>query len=237
MSNDASPANAAPAQAPAQAARQHTFLPSPSQLALVYEEEGGKVSSAGLAKARGTGRPRGARNKRTEKIAKYFVHKFGDPIDIAGGIITTPLEVLVATIRQADQGDRLEEIERLERVVDKLAANPAMADGEVSKLYGQLMNFMSRKEVGAMEVAEWWRKIFQDAFTYVHGRQPTSIEIAERKDAVLIVPGINAPEDVSQVDLAAAIERRGLDALDFDNMKLADEPQDAEFVDVEGDGA
>ncbi len=136
-------------------------------------------------------------------------------------------------IPQADQGDRAEELDRLERLADKLSSR--LEDGDVSKLYRQLMKFMSRKEVGAMEVAEWWRKIFADAFTYVHGRQPTSIEIAERKDAVLIIPGINAPTDVSQADLAAAIERRGLAALDFEGMKLVD---DAEFDDVveEGEG-
>lgn len=234
VSTDAPAASEAPASPPAQQQpRQHTFLPSPSQLALVYEEEGGKVSSAGLAKARGVGRPAGARNKRSEKIAKYFVHKFGDPVDIAGGIITTPLEVLVATIRQADQGDRGEELDRLEALVERLANNPATDQKAIDKLYRQLMRFMSRKEVGAMEVAEWWRKIFADAFTYVHGRQPTSIEVAERKDAVLIIPGINAPTDVSQVDIAAAIERRGLDALDFEGMKLADEPEDADFEEVD----
>lgn len=211
--------------------RQHTFLPSPGQLALAYAEDGGKVTSAGLERARGAGRPVGARNKRTEKIAKYFVHKYGDPIDIAGGIITTPLEVLVATIRQADQGDRADELDRLERLADKLATR--LEDGDVSKLYRKLMQFMSRKEVGAMEVAEWWRKIFADAFTYVHGRQPTSVEIAERKDAVLIIPGINAPTDISQVDLAAAIEQRGLGALDFEGMKLI---EDGEFEDAEGEG-
>lgn len=208
--------------------RQHTFLPSPGQLALAYAEDGGKVTSAGLERARGAGRPAGAKNKRTEKLAKYFVHKYGDPIDIAGGIITTPLEVLVATIRQADQGDRSEELDRLERLADKLATR--LEDGDVSKLYRRLMQFMSRKEVGAMEVAEWWRKIYADAFTYVHGRQPTSIEVAERKDAVLIIPGINAPTDISQSDLAAVIEQRGLGALDFAGMKLVD---DAEFEDAE----
>lgn len=217
--------------APPAAPRQHSFLPSPGQLALAYAEDGGKVTAAGLERARGAGRPAGARNKRTEKIAKYFVHKYGDPIDIAGQIITTPLEVLVATIRQADQGDRSEELDRLEALVDRLSANPNVDQKSIDKLYRKLMSFMSRGEIDAMQVAEWWRKIFADAFTYVHGRQPTSIEIAERKDAVLIIPGINAPMDVSQVDLAAAIEQRGLAALDFEGMKLVD---DAEFDDGEG---
>lgn len=210
-------------------ARQHTFLPSPSQLALAYEEGAGQITSAGLAGARGVGRPPNSRNKRTQKVARYFVQKYGDPIDIAGGIITTPLEVLVATIRQADQGDRGEELDRLERLVEKLALRSD--EVEARKLYRKLMTYMSRKEVGAMEVAEWWRKIFADAFTYVHGRQPTSIEVAERKDAVLIIPGINAPADVDQQDIAAAIEKRGLGALDFANMKLV---EDGEFEEVEG---
>lgn len=210
------------------APRQHTFLPSPGQLALAYAEDGGQLTSAGLERARGAGRPAGAKNKRTEKVAKYFVHKYGDPIDIAGGIITTPLEVLVATIRQADQGNRSEELDRLERLADKMAVH--LEKGDASKLYRKLMQYMSRREIDAMEVAEWWRKIFVDAFTYVHGRQPTSIEVAERKDAVLIIPGINAPTDVSQVDLAAAIEKRGLAALDFAGMKLV---EDGEYEDAE----
>ena len=219
-----------PAPAPA-APRQHSFLPSPGQLALAYAEDGGKVTAAGLERARGAGRPAGARNKRTEKIARYFVHKYGDPIDIAGQIITTPLEVLVATIRQADQGDRSEELDRLERIIGQMQAL-GTDKKDLDKLYRKLMAFMSRAEVDAMQVAEWWRKIFADAFTYVHGRQPTSIEVAERKDAVLIIPGINAPTDVSQVDLAAAIEQRGLAALDFSGMKLV---EDGEFEDAEGE--
>ncbi len=213
------------------APRQHSFLPSPQQLTLIHAEEG-EISASGLAKARGQGRPPGARNKRTEKVARYFVHQYGDPIDIAGNIITTPLEVLVATIRQADQGDRSGELDRLERLVDRLAAH--CSDKEAAKLYRKLMAYMSRKEVGAMEVAEWWRKIFVDAFTYVHGRQPTSIEIAEKKDAVLIIPGINAPTDVSHEDLSAAIDKHGLAALDFEGMKLV---EDAEFAEVDGDDA
>lgn len=218
-----------PPEAPA-APRQHTFLPSPGQLALAYAEDGGKVTAAGLERARGAGRPAGARNKRTEKIARYFVHKYGDPIDIAGAIITTPLEVLVATIRQADQGDRGAELDRLERIIGQMQAL-GTDKKDLDKLYRKLMAFMSRAEIDAMQVAEWWRKIFADAFTYVHGRQPTSVEISERKDAVLIIPGINAPTDVSQVDIAAAIEQRGLGALDFAGMKLV---EDGEFEDAEG---
>lgn len=226
MSTDAQTPPSPPA-----APRQHSFLPSPGQLALAYAEDGGKVTAAGLERARGAGRPAGARNKRTEKIARYFVHKYGDPIDIAGQIITTPLEVLVATIRQADQGDRSEELDRLERIIGQMQAL-GTDKKDLDKLYRKLMAFMSRAEVDAMQVAEWWRKIFADAFTYVHGRQPTSIEVAERKDAVLIIPGINAPTDVSQVDLAAAIEQRGLGALDFAGMKLV---EDGEFEDAEGE--
>lgn len=217
--------------APPVAPRQQSFLPSANQLALAYAEGNGTVTAAGLAGARGVGRPKGARNKRTEKIAQYFVHKYGDPIDIAGNIITTPLEVLVATIRQADQGDRAEELDRLERIIGQMQSL-GTDKKDLDRLYRKLMSFMSRSEVGAMEVAEWWRKIFADAFTYVHGRQPTSIEIAERKDAVLIIPGINAPTDVSQADLASAIEQRGLAALDFAGMKLV---EDADFEKEQGE--
>lgn len=217
------------------APRKHTFLPSPTQLQIAFEEEGGRISASALSNARGVGRPKGAGNKRTQRVARYFVQQYGDPIDIAGNIITTPLEVLVATIRQADQGDRAEELDRLERLIDKMRASGANKD-DVGRLYRKLMTFMSRKEVGAMEVAEWWRKIFVDAFTYVHGRQPTSIEIAEKKDAVLIIPGINAPTDVPQQDLADAIDRRGLAALDFEGMKLIEDGEFDEVEDGEAEG-
>ncbi len=55
---------------------------------------------------------------------------------------------------------------------------------------------------------------------YIRGKQPISIEVTGRKDAVIIIGGINAPSDVDPQLLSDAITEHGLAALDPDSREL-----------------
>lgn len=130
------------------------------------------------------GRPPGSRNRRQEKFAQYFIAKFGDPHDMMGEIINTPLDLLVEMMDAAQGGDAKH---RPVRAIDALRLQIECAD----------------------KVAP-----------YVRGKQPISIEVTGRKDVVLVVGGINAPDNVSKKELSDAITQHGLAALDPDSREL-----------------
>lgn len=216
------------------------FMPDAVQLNLLREENGGRIDADGIRAIRGRGRAPGSRNKRNQKVAQMIVHKFGDPMDGLGNFSVMPLEDAVAMVRLADDVGREEELDRIEAMVARLSLQLRREEMEATadQLARQLMKFMARKQISAIDVLALQIRVGQDLMTYVHGRQPISVDVREKTDAVVIIPGINAPTDVSQQQLAEVINQRGLDALDFQNMKLLDAPEDADFSEVgagEGD--
>lgn len=92
------------------------------------------------------------------------------------------------------------------------------------------------KPVRAIDALALQTGVLKDLMTYVHGRQPLSVEVSTKTDAFIIIPGLNAPLDVPMQDLENALNRSGMDAIDFDQMKMIDPPQDAEFDLVEDEG-
>lgn len=54
-----------------------------------------------------------------------------------------------------------------------------------------------------------------DALPYIHGKKPITIDRTGNPDAVIIIPGLNAPQAQSSV-LADSIEKLGLDAITQD---------------------
>lgn len=220
------------------AARDHRslgFMPDAVQLNLLRSEGDGRIDADGIRTIRGRGRPANSRNKRNQKVAQMIVHKFGDPMDALGNFAAMPLEDAVAFIRHADDPDRDDEFDRIMHAVSILCTR---VDKEMAQsLSGALVKFMGRKRISADDVLAMQLRIQQDLMTYVHGRQPISVDVREKTDAVVIIPGINAPTDVSQQQLAEAINQRGLDAIDFEQMKLVAPPVDAEFSEVGDEGA
>lgn len=91
------------------------------------------------------------------------------------------------------------------------------------------------KPIRAIDALNLQVRVLQDLNTYVHGRQPIAVNTTQKTDAVVIIPGINAPNNVPQEELQAAINARGLDAIDFENMQLLPAPEDAEWDDIDGD--
>jgi hypothetical protein len=93
-----------------------SILPDAHQLELLREGDG-SLSRHNIHLARGRGRPKGATNKRTKKVADYFVAKYGDPIDVLGALTTMPLKTLVDVLMEADGG--AEHRDKLAAMVDE----------------------------------------------------------------------------------------------------------------------
>lgn len=71
---------------------------------------------------------------------------------------------------------------------------------------------------------------------YVRGKQPISIEVSGRKDAVIIIGGINAPAGVDPQVLSDAITEHGLEALDPDTRELRLLPSSRRIDPIPDDG-
>ncbi len=78
-------------------ASEFEFLPDPDQLDLLRDPKTGKLPNDALRQIRmrkGPGRPSGARNKANQKVANWFITKYGHPLAALGEIIITPEDIL-----------------------------------------------------------------------------------------------------------------------------------------------
>lgn len=207
------------------------FLPDAVQLSLLAGEQG-EVSVDTIRQVRGRGRPEGAGNRRNKKIAQYIVQKYGDPLDALANMAFMPLSHLVSVIREADLGEGDEELDRIERIIAQLGH--ALDKKTAERLAARLLRYLSTKKISAMDVALMQSATLRDLMTYVHGRQPLSVEVSGKTDAFIIIPGLNAPADVPMEQLEDALNQRGMDAIDFEQMKLIDVAE-GEFTPVADD--
>lgn len=60
----------------------------------------------GEGDVRKPGRPKGARNKRSDDLAKLIVHKHGDPVEFMASLYRMPLDQLVEMLCIADPGTK-----------------------------------------------------------------------------------------------------------------------------------
>jgi hypothetical protein len=168
------------------------FLPDPVQLDLLRDPKNGRLPKDALRQMRANGqqsqqgRPPGARNKRNERIAKWFIEKFGDPLSALGEIINTPWDQLYEMMVLAQGGE---------------------AKG---------------KRVSGRDAAEFWKGAVLDALPYIHGKQPIAIDVTGKADAVIFIPGLNAPASFSAEDLTKAVEKLGVQAIEANGIRLAD---------------
>lgn len=198
------------------------YYPAADQLDLLRNDKGRlppdalrRVRLGGAAASRGPGRPAGARNKRNEKVAKYFVQQYGDPIDVLGQIMTMPVDVLYEQMVLAQGGE---------------------AKG---------------KRVTGRDAFELKRQAALDVLPYIHGKQPISVDISGKADAVIFIPGLNAPSGFSPDQLTEAVEALGVQAIERHGIRVSsdrviepgewddapeDAPEDGDEDDGDGEG-
>lgn len=180
------------------------FMPDVEQLDLLRDPKG-KLPPDALRRLRvqrsGRGRPEGARNKRNEQVAKWFIAKYGDPLDALGEIMNTPVDVLYEQMVLAQGGE-----------------------GKAKRVTGR----------DAMDLKV---QAIKEALPYIHGKQPLSVNLTGKADAVIFIPGLNAPAGFSSDQLTKAVEALGVEAIEKNGIRLADGRLiDAEWSDVDEEG-
>lgn len=61
----------------------------------------------------------------------------------------------------------------------------------------------------------------EDVLPYVHGKQPLQVDVKGRPDAVIFIPGLNAPNAPGEV-LQDAVEKLGVDSIRDKHIELID---------------
>jgi hypothetical protein len=222
------------------------MLPDASQLELLRGEDG-RIAPAAIHQVRTRGRPRGARNKRQKKVADYFVAKYGDPLDVLGQVMTTPLKQLVEVLREADNAHEREErlarlVETIEQEVGAMCAGGSLNAGQMRQLVGVVDKLADVAKVLratpgklALDALALQIQTTRAALEYVHGKQPVSIEVTGKADLVVFAPEILRQHGIDAGDLQHAIATRGLEAFDAESMRILP-PEDAEFSEIGEDG-
>ncbi len=220
-----------------------SMLPDPEQLELMRGKDGNLPAGA-VHQVRTRGRPKGARNKRQKKIADYFVQRYGDPLDVLGQIMTTPLKQLVDVLMEADGGaerearllemvnEAIKHIKDLKRLGgDSKESAEALSDA-IESLASAAKTINGKPGRLALDTLIVQLSATKTALEYVHGKQPVSIEVAGKADLVIFAPEILKQHGIDPAQLQDAIAKRGLEAFDADEMRLLPEPEDAEFEDA-----
>ena len=164
------------------------FLPSSRQLDLLRDERGNLPKDAlrqvRQAQRNGPGRPKGAGNKRTEKVAKWFVAHYGHPLAALGEVINTPPDVLYEQMILAQGGE------------------------------------WKNKRVTGKDAMEFWLTCVKEALPYVEGKQPIAVDVSGKADAVIFIPGLNAPANFSAEQLRTATENLGIEAIEAAGIRM-----------------
>jgi hypothetical protein len=107
--------------------------------------------------------------------------------------------------------------EKLADAIDKLAYAASRISGKPGKL--------------ALDALALQLQAHKEAATYVHGKQPISVDLRKSADVVLVAPEMLKAHNIDPQALADAIATRGLEAFDPDNLRLI---EDGEFSEAEG---
>jgi hypothetical protein len=173
------------------------FLPDPEQLDLLRDDKGRLPADAlrQMRVRRGPGRPAGARNVRNEKIAKWFIAQYGDPLAALGEVMNMPFDQIYETMVLVQGGEA------------------------------------KNKRVTGRDAMEFWRDSVLSVLPYIHGKQPIAIDVTGKADAVIFIPGLNAPAGLTGDQLTRAVETLGVQAIERNGIRLSD----GRLIDADGD--
>lgn len=180
---------------------------------------------------RGRGRTPGAKNKSSAEYARLHIHKYGDPRDFLGSLHSTPLDQAVEMVLAAENYQDREE--RLLRLCDEAANAMVTAvkegwSGEKLKAVARMVESVERAansmkakpgDIGA-KILAIQKDAAKEAAQYIGSKMPVAVHMSNKTDAVVIIPGINAPLDIAQQSLQDHINANGLAGIDFEQMKL-----------------
>ena len=215
-------------------------------------------NNAAEAKARGPGRPKGSRNKRSDDLAKLIAHKFGDPVEFQASIYAMPLDQLCELLLVADgtveRQEQLDEMMmQLAERVRELSRGNLLADNRDS--IDRLADACEALESAAKSRASAPGKVAIAALNlqlaaagrvseYVHSKKPTDVKVDFDAIPTIVMAAPSAPgQDFDAADattrlagdlLARALKSGRIEASDVVGLEFNGERfiQEGEFVEV-----
>lgn len=79
-----------------------------------------------------------------------------------------------------------------------------------------------RKRVTGKDAFDMRMAAAKEVMPYIHGKQPVAIEVTGKADAVLFIPGLNAPASFTREQLTVAAEKYGAKAIEAHGIRLDD---------------
>ncbi|HEV2747741.1 MAG TPA: hypothetical protein VGW34_10650 [Allosphingosinicella sp.] len=194
---------------------------------------------------RGRGRPRGSVNKRNQKLAKLICHEHGNPVLFMASVYSRPLDQLVELLRIAD-GSADREARLMEVVEQSLAYIGTIRGAADRETLTKLTNLVDRLADLAGELRSKPGELALKALVtqlqaakataeYTDGKQPVSIDVKAKADLVVFAPELLKQHDIDPAELETAINARGLEAFDLDEMRLLPAPEYGEDEEAEGE--
>ncbi|MFD1034142.1 hypothetical protein ACFQ15_05705 [Sphingomonas hankookensis] len=174
---------------------------------------------------RGRGRPAGARNRKSDQLAKIIVQKYGDPVEGMAALYAMPLDQLVEMLLVADGSrerqdhldtllartdelfDRMsasasdDTLEKLSTVLDRVADVARQLKSKPGELALKALNtqLLARREVGP----------------YVHGKMPIQVDHSHRADVILNIPGLTDSAHLAEYVENGELSEDALANIDF----------------------
>lgn len=188
------------------------------------------------AEPRGPGRPPGAQNRKNEQLAKLITAKYGCPVEGMAAIYAMPLDQLVELLLIADGSkDREERLlaiaDKAQVLVDRLLDGEAGAGtvnsdqlDRVAELIERLGDFakLLKTKPGelALKALNTQLQARREVAQYVRSKMPTAIDLNQRADVILNIPGLTDAAHLAEyVEHQALTDQdlAGLEYLPFDS--------------------
>lgn len=159
------------------------------------------VAAAGERK--GLGRPKGARNKKSEAFEKWFYAKgYRDPAQVLAEIMTMD-----------------------PRALQQIALDDRIARGELQQIGSKDDPVQMVSVPGLLEIVDLQRKAAVDLMPYLHGKKPTEIVVTDERLPILVVAsGTNQMAEAAKLIEGRAVMSIGMpEAKDFKGLAGDDE--------------
>ncbi|KEZ00350.1 hypothetical protein AI27_05065 [Sphingomonas sp. BHC-A] len=193
---------------------------------------------------RGRGRPLGAGNKRSDKLAKLICQQAGDPVLFMASIYAMPLDQMIELLLIADSTAEREErllelVEQTEQAVMKITptlvmSNPA-AVNELTSLLDRVVDIAkglkSRPGDVAVKALNTQLQAAREVAQYVHSKKPVEFEANVKLDGILVMPPAmpSAPVEHMLEKVRDAINSGQVSAQQLSDMRMVD----GEWADVD----
>lgn len=207
------------------------------------------------------GRPLGAVNKRSERLAAEVIHRFGDPVLGGASLYAMPLDQLCEMLQVADGSQ--ERAERTQELTEALtvqvaelakAVRDAAKKGDIRDIEkaadriadaAESLEAVSKSsgKAGALALQALNVQLMARRFVgeYVHAKRPTAVDLTVKRDGVLVMPGARTASGEAEFvkdQLATAMGAGTIDAdsvarLEFRDGKLTDPEGEVEEAEFE----